>query len=115
MSPEELKEYFAGIVDIPPLVIEYRFHYNELGEIYCCTMQQHPESTNYIVVDKTTYERYYNYRVVEGRLIKITHDNRHKVRLVKSQDGYCVVKGHAALLLESGETHHETEHYARNS
>ena len=32
--------------------IEYRLHYNELGEITCCTMQQHPDSDSYIVVTK---------------------------------------------------------------
>jgi hypothetical protein len=115
MSPEELKEYFAGVVDIPPLVLEYRLHYNDRGEIYSCTMQQHPESTNYIVTDKETYEQYYNYRVVEGRLIKITHDNRHKVRLIPANTGYCVVKGHAGLIVEPNETYQDTEYYGRNN
>ena len=54
--------------------IEYRLHYNELGEITCCTMQQHPDSDSYIVVTKEEYDNYFQYRVVNGKLVRIEHD-----------------------------------------
>ena len=110
MSPEELKEYFAGIVDIKPLVLEYRLHYNELGEIYLCTMVDHPESTEYLTVDKDTYDQYFRYRVVNKQLIKIDHDAGYRVKLQKSNQGFCVVKNHAGLILEN-EIYTNTECY----
>lgn len=113
------EEFWAEVASLikplEPLVIEYRLHYNDLGEIYCCTMQQHPEATNYVVTNKVTYEQYYNYRVVEGRLSKITHNSQYQVRLKKADHGYCVVGGHAGLILESNETYQDTEYYARTN
>lgn len=111
MSPEELKEYFAGVVDIVPPTVEYRLHYNELGEIYLCTMVNHPNSTNYIVVDQTTYDQYYMYRIVDKKLKKIDNDSGYRVKLKKSDHGYCVVKNHAGLLLEAEEAYNNIEYY----
>ena len=114
MSPEELKEYFSGIVDIPPMVIEYRLHYNDLGEIYMCTMVEHPDNTDYIIVDQTTYDQYYMYRVVNKKLIKIDNDAGYRVKLRKAHKGFAVVKNHAGLLLED-ETYADVEYYEYNN
>lgn len=111
MSPEELKEYFAGVIDIAPVVIEYRLHYNELGEIYLCTMVDHPATTSYVVVDKDTYDTYFMYRVVKEQLVKIDNDAGYRVKLQKSNQGFAVVKDHAGLLIEN-ETYPNIEYYA---
>ena len=80
-----------------------------------CTMQQHPDNTSYLVVDKDTYDAYYKYIVVDGALVKINSDAKYQVGLKKSSTGFTVIKGHASLLLEPNEIFEEIEHYARNS
>jgi len=95
--------------------IEYRLHYNDEGIIYLCTMEQHPEGTTFIVVDRTTYDNYYRYIVVNHTLVKITSDIKYRVQLKKSDSGFAVVKGHAGLLIEPGETFEEIEYYARTN
>ena len=111
MSPEELKEYWAGVKPVVPPQIEYRLHYNELGNIVMCSMVDHPESLGYIVVTREQYERYFDYTIENGRLKKIDHDSGYRVKLVKSASGYCVVKNHAGLLLEADETYKDIEYY----
>jgi len=90
--------------------IEYRVHYNEQGEIYLCTMQNHPPGTDYLVVTRDEYDRYFDYRVVNAKLKKIDRDAGYRVQLHKSITGYKTVKGHASLLLED-EDYPNTEHY----
>lgn len=90
--------------------IEYRVHYNDSGEIYLCTMQNHPVDTDYIVVTKDEYDRYFDYYIVEGKLVKIVRDSGYRVQLQKSDNGYKTVKGHAGLILED-EEYPEIEYY----
>ena len=92
-------------------VIEYRLHYNDTGDIVMCSMQEHPDSTDYVVVDQQTYELYFKYRVVKGKLELIKHDTGIMTSLVKSTTGFKVVRNHAALLLEPNETYTDTEYY----
>ena len=96
--------------------IEYRLHYNDGGEIYRCSMQQHPESTDYIVVDKETYDNYTKYRVdiIKKRLIKIDINPGISVQLKRSNQGYKAVKDHAGLLLEPDEIYGNVEYYEAN-
>jgi hypothetical protein len=118
MSPEELKffaEVEALLNPVPTLTIEYRLHYNELGEIVLCTMVEHPNTTDYIVVTKDEYENYFRYQIVDGKLKIIDHDAGYRVKLEKSDTGYCVVKNHAGLILEPGETYITTEYYAHRN
>jgi hypothetical protein len=96
--------------------IEYRLHYNEQGEVVMCSMVDHPDSKHYIVVTKLEYERYFDYCVLDGKLIKIDKDSGYRVQLKASTQGFTVVKGHAGLVLDATESHKEIEHYAyRNS
>ena len=67
--------------------LEYRLHYTELGEIILCSMQDHPLTDRYVVVDKLTYDQYFLYRIVNGKPIKIEHNSGYKVKLEKSQLG----------------------------
>jgi hypothetical protein len=90
--------------------LEYRIHYNDGGEIYQCTMQQHPDTTQYLVVTKDEYDRYFDYTVVEGKLKKIARDAGYHVQLQKSDTGFPTVKGHASLILED-EDYPEVEYY----
>ena len=112
---EEFLKALAGIELVVPEPFEYRLHYNELGEITMCTMQQHPEHTKYVVVDKETYEKYYQYKVEQGMLKKIDINLGYSVQLKSSTTGYTVVRNHPALLLEPGETYNDIEHYDTNS
>jgi hypothetical protein len=115
MSPEELKEYWAGVKELEPLQIEYRVHYNELGEIVMCTMTEHPNTSNYLVVTKNEYDHYFHYLVVNGKLKKIDKDTGHCVQLKKSVSGHPTVAGHAGLLIEATETFENIEYYERNN
>ena len=111
----EVNAELARIAVIPE-AIEYRLHYDEFGEILMCSMQQHPESTNYIVVDKETYTNYTKYRVdiIKKRLIKIDINPGISVQLKRSNQGYKAVKDHAGLLLEPDETYDNVEYYEAN-
>jgi hypothetical protein len=116
MSPEE-KAFWdeveaLTVKNTKPVVFEYRWHYNDLGEIISCSMDGHPESTQYVVVDKDLYEMYFQYKIVKGKPVKIDHDTGYRVNLVKHTQGYQVVKDHAGLLLEDDETYNQTEYYA---
>lgn len=91
-------------------VLEYRVHYNQNGEIYLCTMQNHPVDTDYVVVTKTEYDRYFDYEVIEGNLKKKIRDSGYRAQLRKSGTGYKTVKGHAGLLLED-EDYPDVEYY----
>jgi hypothetical protein len=114
-SESELLKALNSMIVTEDEPIEYRLHYNELGDIYLCTMVQHPESTQYVVVDKETYDMYYRYHVVNGVLEKIVQNNGLVSRLIKSNKGYRVVKNNAALLLEENETYPDIEYYDRRT
>ena len=94
--------------DIP---IEYRFHYDNSGNIYMCTMQEHPDNTQYVVVTKEEYELYFKYKVVKGKLKLIEHQTGIKNGLEKSDSGFRVVKNNAALLLLDDEVYNDIEYY----
>ena len=104
---------FGTVVEEP---IEYRFHYNDNGDIYMCSMQQHPTNTQYLVVDADTYKEYTKYRVnvEKKRLIKIDINPGVSVQLKRSSQGYAAVKDHAGILLEPGETYDSVEYYEPN-
>jgi len=114
-SESELIKALSQLVVTEDEPLEYRLHYNESGDIFMCTMQQHPDNKNYVVVDKPTYDSYYKYRVVNQLLELINHDNGVKVQLVKSTTGYRVVKNNVALLLEKDETYSDIGHYDKRS
>ena len=112
MSPEELKEYFAGVIDIVPPTIEYRLYYNEDGAIVKCTMIAEETVEPYVVVTQAEYDRYFNYTVVNGKLKPIDRDPEYRVQLEKATQGFCVVKDHAGVVIEPNETYKDIEYYA---
>jgi hypothetical protein len=115
MNQEEIDAFWAeviALVETPPeLKLEYRIHYNEVGEITLCTMSEHPDSDRYIVVTKLEYDNYFRYCVVNRQLKLIEQDARYSVKLVRSNLGHTVVKNHAGLILEADETYNDIEYY----
>lgn len=115
MNQEEIDAYWAEVKPVVPVQLEFRLHYNDVGQIYMCTMQQHPESDQYIVVDRKTYDNYFKYRVVNGKLKECISDSGYQRQLVKSTMGFPVVAGHAGLIIEPNETYLNIEYYGRKT
>jgi hypothetical protein len=111
MSNEFWDEVASLVTCTPAEPIEYRLHYTETGDIYMCTMQDHPAGTAYVTVSRSEYERYFDYQVVGGQLKKIERDAGHRVKLQRSDQGYRVVQNHAGLLLLPDEDYNNTEYY----
>lgn len=109
MSNEFWAEFETLLDRTIPEAIEYRVHYNEQGEIYLCTMQNHPVDTTYLVVTRDEYDRYFDYRVVDAKLKKVDRDAVYRVQLRKSNSGYRVANGHASIVVE--DEYEDTEHY----
>lgn len=112
-SNDEFIKALAAITIAPAPTLEYRFHYNDSGEIYMCTMINHPENTQYLVVDKTMYDNYSHYKIENNKLKLIDNNNVYHVQLKSSNQGYAVVKDHAGILLEN-ETYNDIEYYDNN-
>jgi hypothetical protein len=74
-------------------------------------MQNHPDSDRYVVVDQKVYESYFKYWIVKGIPELIVYDQGNTRKLFKSQEGFLVVKDHAALLLEEKESFESMEYY----
>lgn len=114
MSPEEKKFWDEVASLVKPEVkteLEYRLHYNNNGDIVMCSMADHPESTQYVVVDKNTYDNYFRYIVVDGKLKLVVSNPEYRARLQKSTKGFKVVKNHASLLVEPAEEYTDIEYY----
>lgn len=114
-STDEFLKALQLIKPLPILELEYRIHYDDQGNITMCTMQQHPNSTQYIVVTKEEYHNYYQYRVENKKLKLIDTGSNYSVQLKKSNSGYKVVKNHAGILIEPDEAYADTEYYDTNN
>jgi len=102
------------VTEDPP--IEYRLHYNDNGDVFMCSMQQHPDNTQYVVVSKEQYNLYFKYRVEKGQLKLIEHNFGVSKPFRQSLKGIRTVKNNPALILESSETYKDIEFYEhRNS
>jgi hypothetical protein len=118
MSPEELEFWreVDALIDPPATTqIEYRLFYNVAGDIVKGTMIVEPTDEQYIVVPKNQYDQYFLYRVIDKKLKKIDNDPGYRVQLKKATTGFTVVRGHAGLLLEPGETYTDTEIYGHTN
>ena len=114
---EEFNRVMAGFGTIVPEAIEYRIHYDDSGCITMCSQQNHPDSQQYLIVSKEEYESYAQYvvDVEKKKLKKVVIDPGVSVQLKRSSQGYAVVRQHAGLILEEGETWTEVEYYEPNS
>ena len=102
---------------IVPESVEYRLHYDDSGVIILCSQQNHPDDTQYLVVDQEIYVNYMKYciDIKTKQLKKVVIDPGVSIQLKRSSQGYAVVKQHAGLILEEGETWIEVEYYEPNS
>jgi hypothetical protein len=110
-SESELIKALSEMVVTEDPPIEYRLHYNEQGDVYMCSMQQHPDNDKFIVVTREQYDLYFRYRVDHGKLTLIEHDMGIKKPFKLSDRGFKTVKNHPALILLPDETYRETEYY----
>jgi hypothetical protein len=113
-SLSEFEKALAMLKPIVEEIKEYRLHYNELGIITMCTMQNHPQDTTYIVVSQDEYDNYFRYTIVDGKLKKIDNNPGYRVQLKKSTTGYATVKKHAGLIIEPTDTYQDIEYYDTN-
>lgn len=110
-SLDELIKAFSQLEKTVDEPIEYRIHYDDSGNITMCTMQQHPDNNQYLVVNKHEYDNYFRYQVINNQLKKIDLPLNNSVQLKKSNTGYKVVKDHAGLVIESDEAYKDIEYY----
>lgn len=116
MSWEEFRKAIESMAVVEPEPIEYRIYYDDFGRITTCSMRNHADGTQYIVVDKEIYETYWQYSIIVStkKLKKIAKDSGISVQLVKSNQGYAVVNKHAGLILENNEIYTDIEYYDTN-
>lgn len=117
MNMNSLSEFEKALAMLKPTVEEvkeYRLHYNELGQITICSMQNHPQDTTYIVVSRDEYDNYFRYTIVDGELKKIDLNPGYRVQLASSTTGYATVKKHAGIIIESTDTYQDIEYYDTN-
>jgi hypothetical protein len=114
-SNDEFLNAWAMVELVVEEPVEYRIHYNEHGDITQCSMQNHPGNTDYIVVSREEYDNYFRYTVEKNKLKLIDNNPGNSVQLVKSIDGYRVVKNHAGLVLELDENYQDIEYYDTNN
>lgn len=102
----------------PSIIKEYRLYYNSDGTIIGLWENSHPEGNNYIVLDDPGIFYSANthmLRVQNKKLVVLDPRAPLLIRLKKSNTGFKVVKGHAALILEQHETYPEVELYDRTN
>ena len=111
---ELIAAFETGLIEpIKALIREYRFYYDENGNITQLSDSNwnHPDSGNYVVVDEQTYKEWGKYRIRKGRAeLKLT-DPTSELQLEKSSSGYRVVKNNPAIILETHENIESTEYY----
>lgn len=114
---EEFNAALASFGTIVPDPIEYRIHYNDSGIITMCSHQNHPDSQQYLVVDKEEYDSYSQYTVdvEKKKLKKVVINPGVSVQLKRSTKGYAVVRHHAGLIVEDGELYKDIEYYESNN
>ena len=101
-----------------PEPVEYRFHYDEFGHITMCSMQNHPENTEYMVVNKEQYDDYARYAVdTKTKKLKVVVASTLgvSVQLKRSTKGWRAVKYHAGIVLEDHEDYSLVEYYDTNN
>ena len=113
-TQQELDQAMKQWPEIIEETVEYRLHYDHTGFIYMQTLQNHPENTQYIVVDETVYFDTRDYKIVDGKPKIIDLPTGYRVQLKSSDKGYCVIKNHAGILLEK-EIYNDVEYYEDNS
>lgn len=93
---------------------EYRLYYREDGSIIGLWESGHPAGDNYILLEHPDQYQRFNtqlLKVINKKLCVLDPVVPNKVKLVKSDKGQPVVKGHAAIALGIDEEYLEIEFY----
>lgn len=112
-----LAEAFANILPSPEYKIEYRLYYDDAGLPVCMSSNNYPEG-QYIVIDKSVYDRaiYNNLKVVNGVLVTVDNGSQHRVQLQKTEAGpFRTAKNNAGILLTQDEQVEQTDYYDRRT
>ena len=102
----------------PKIVKEYRLYYNSDGTVIGLWETDHPVGDNYIVLDDPGVFNSSNtlmLRVQNKKLVVLDPQAPLRTRLKKSSQGFTVVRGHAAVIVEQDETYTEIEYYDRTN
>jgi len=120
MSDNFWKEVFDLVAEYdanrPKFVKEFRLYYNADGTVVGLWENSFPETENYIVLDDPGVFFHTNtqlLRVKNNKLIVLDPKEPNRARLKKSDRGFLVVKGHAAVIVESNENYECVEYYDR--
>lgn len=118
MSQEFWDEVFKLVDEYdqqrPKVIKEFRLYYNDDGSIIGLWETGHPESGNYIVLDDPGIffrTNTHSLKVIDKKLQVIDLKKESKVRLHNGNKDFCVVEGHASLILTKNETYQNTEYY----
>lgn len=100
----------------PKSITEYRLYYNDQGEItgYCET--DHPQDTQYIILenpDQYFKQNTHMLRVIDGVLVTIEKTFKTPGLLTKNNTGQPVVSGMATIAIMPNETYDKVEYYDR--
>jgi hypothetical protein len=102
----------------PRIIKEYRLYYNPDGTIIGLWESGHPEGDNYVVLDNPGVFYHANtllLRVHDKKLKILDPHAPLKTRLKRSTQGFPVVQGHAAVIVEQDETYSKIEYYDRTN
>lgn len=102
----------------PTIVKEYRLYYNSDGTVIGLWETSHPDGDNYIVLTDPGIFHSSNthmLRVQNKKLVVLDPQAPLKTRLKKSNQGFPVVQGHAAIIVEQDETYSNIEYYDRTN
>ena len=102
----------------PKIIQEYRLYYNPDGTVIGLWESDHPDGDNYIILDDPGpfySSNTLNMRVQNKKMIVLDPRAPLKTRLKKSNQGFPVVQGHAAVIVEQNETYTEIEYYDRTN
>lgn len=116
LSPAE-QEFLKAFENFhaPTVHEEYRAYYDDDGWVIGFAGSGFPEQGQWINISRDEYmtHDWQNFKVKDGKLLRIELTNKHLFALTPSNKGYTVVKNHAGILLEPGEEYPEVEYYER--
>jgi hypothetical protein len=110
----ELQKAFDLLDSTKKIEYEYRLYYNEEGLIYKTTNLKSDllDNSKFVIVNEDIYKQHTKYRIENGKPKLIPNLNGYVTPgIVRSKDGFKVVKNHANLPLNIGEEYPETEYY----
>ena len=118
MTPAEL-ELAKAFANIQPTTVveEYRAYYDNDGWITGFAGSGFPDNNdNWIHIPRELYvtHNWNHLKLVDGKIIKIEPTYNYYFPLTKSSKGFKIVKNHAGIIIEPGESYTgKTEYYEK--